>query len=310
MNIKIVFMGSPEFSLFTLASLIENYDVVGVVTQPDRPSGRGKKLKSLPVKLLAEKENIPIIQPSRLKEPGVFDQLMTWNPDLIVVVAFGQILRANVLELPKFGCVNVHASLLPRWRGAAPIQAAIYHGDEVTGVTIMKMDSGIDTGPIISKKPLRILSKDTSVSLSSKLSKLGSELLIETLPGYLNGNLLPREQSSGNETYASMIKKNDGKLNFNRSAKELERQIRAYYPWPGCYIEIDSNRLKIIEAEVVLGQKIDSGKFDTFSEFPIIGTSKNALMLRTVQPAGKKPMPGDIFLRGFRNWKALKINED
>ena len=310
MNKKVVFMGSPAFSLFSLEALIKKFNVVGIVTQPDRPAGRGKKLKSPPVKLIAERENIPLIQPLRLKEDGVIDQLMAWEPDFIVVVAFGQILRSNVLSLPEFGCINVHASLLPKWRGAAPIQAAIYHGDEVTGVTIMKMDSGIDTGPIIAQKSLRILQNETAESLSKKLSKLGSELLIDTLPGYLNGKLVSIAQNSITESYAPMIKKEDGKLDLKRTAKELVQQIRAYLPWPGCYIEIGSDRLKIIEAETVNGLKIDCCELEIYEKFPIIGTSNGGLLLRTVQPAGKRPMSGDLFLRGFRDWKTQKITED
>ena len=172
---KIVFMGSPDFALSTLRKLADTYNVVGVVTQPDRASGRGRELKSPPVKILAQELNIPVMQPEKLKQPEVMEQLLAWAPDLIVVAAFGQILRKDVLELPPHGCINVHASLLPRWRGAAPINAAILHGDEETGVTIMQMDVGLDTGPMLSKRSIRIKPDDTAGSVFETLSMLGAD---------------------------------------------------------------------------------------------------------------------------------------
>ena len=310
MKKRIVFMGSPDFSIPTLSALIKNYDVVGVVTQPDRPAGRGKKLKSPPVKELALEESIPVIQPKRLKDEGVFEEITNWSPDLIVVVAFGQILRTNILELPPYGCINVHASLLPRWRGAAPIQAAIYHGDSETGVTIMKMDSGIDTGPILTQQSTKILPGESAESLSKRLSILGSVLLIETLKGYLDGAIFPHEQTSDNATYAPMIKKEDGKLDFHKSAVELERQIRAYYPWPGCFIKLDGDRIKIINAKPELSLNFKPGELGVYESFPVVGTSRGALLLQTVQPEGKKQMSGDVFLRGYRKWNTNKFIED
>ena len=187
-------MGSPDFSLPILHKLANTYTVVGVVTQPDRASGRGRELKPPPVKLLAEELNIPVIQPEKLRQPEAMEQLRLWNPDLIVVAAFGQILKKDVLYLPRFGCINVHASLLPRWRGAAPINAAILHGDEETGVTIMKMDVGLDTGPILTQRPIYLTRDDTAGSVFEKLSHLGASLLIETLPDYLSGKIDPAPQ--------------------------------------------------------------------------------------------------------------------
>ena len=182
-----VFMGSPDLALPILQALAAHYPIVGVVTQPDRPAGRGQALTPPPVKVLAEKLALPVIQPRRLREPEAMERLRSWAPELIVVAAFGQILRPEVLDLPRYGCINVHASLLPRWRGAAPIQAAILHGDADTGVTIMKMDPGVDTGPLLSQRSLPISPQDTAASLSEKLSALGAELLLETLPAYLKG---------------------------------------------------------------------------------------------------------------------------
>ncbi|HEX2997997.1 MAG TPA: methionyl-tRNA formyltransferase, partial [Anaerolineales bacterium] len=227
---KVVFMGSPDFSLPTLRALAEHYDLIGVVTQPDRASGRGRELKPPSVKLLAQELNLPVIQPEKLKQPEAMEQLRLWNPDLIVVAAFGQLLRKDVLELPPFGCINVHASLLPRWRGAAPINAALLHGDEETGVTIMKMDVGLDTGPTLSRRAIRLTPDDTAGSVFETLSALGAELLIETLPDYLSGKLQPVPQTDEGTTYAPMLKKEEGRLDFTHAAEELERRVRAFNP--------------------------------------------------------------------------------
>jgi methionyl-tRNA formyltransferase len=301
-NIKIVFMGSPEFAIPSLIGLIENFNVVGVVTQPDKPAGRGKALKAPPIKEIALQHQIEFIQPKRLSEPGVFGQLQRWAPDSIVVVAFGQILRQEVLDLPGYGCVNVHGSLLPRWRGAAPIQAAILHGDEETGITIMKMDAGVDTGPILKQKSITIRDEDTSESLGKSLSHLGAKLLIETLPDYLMGNLKPISQPEEGATYATRLEKENGFLDFSKSALELDRQVRAYFPWPGSFLEIGEERIKVMATRIIHDVNLESGERGQVSGFPVVGTSRGGLMLEQVQPAGKKIMTGKMFLNGFRNW--------
>ena len=242
---KIVFMGSPDFALETLRSLYESYPVTGVVTQPDRAAGRGRALKPPPVKTLALELGIPLIQPEKLRQPEALETLRAWSPDLIVVAAFGQILRQEVLDLPSFGCLNVHASLLPRWRGAAPINAAILHGDEETGVTIMKMDAGLDTGPILSQRAVRIAPDETAGSLFAKLSGLGAELLLDTLAGYLAGEIIPRPQPEEDVTYALMLKKEEGRLEFSQPAEVLERKVRAFDPWPGTYFDWEGTILKV-----------------------------------------------------------------
>src|SRR5512136_2516429 len=211
---RIVFMGSPDFAVPALEALARNYTVVGVVTQPDRPAGRGGDLRPPAVKEAALRLGIPSIQPEKSRQPEALDQLKAWAPDVIVVAAFGQILRTNVLELPRFGCINIHGSLLPRWRGAAPIQAAILAGDKETGITIMKMDPGVDTGPILSQRALRMASDETGGSLFVKMSILGADLLLETLPRYLDGELLPQTQPEEGATYAPMLRKEDGLLDF------------------------------------------------------------------------------------------------
>src|SRR5919109_1040347 len=222
LSARVVFMGSPDFALPSLGTLAQHYQVIGVVTQPDRASGRGREIKMPPVKSLALELEIPVIQPEKLRAPEAMEQLRRWNPDLIVVAAFGQILKKDVLDLPRFGCVNVHASLLPRWRGAAPINAAILHGDEETGVTIMQMDVGLDTGPMLSQRSIRLTREDTAGSVFEKLSRLGAELLIDTLPDYLSGKLMPTPQPEEGVTYAPMLKKEEGKLDFSHDVSELE----------------------------------------------------------------------------------------
>src|SRR5215211_7077253 len=223
----LVFMGSPDFALPTLQALAEHYEVVGVVTQPDRAAGRGRERKAPPVKTLALELGIPVMQPEKLRLPEAMEQLRAWAPDLIVVAAFGQILKQDVLELPRFGCINVHASLLPRWRGAAPINAAILHGDEETGVTIMQMDVGLDTGPMLSQRSIPLMPEDTAGSVFEKLSTLGADLLLETLPDYLSGKLTPTPQPEEGVTYAPMLKKEEGQLDFTHEVNELERRVRA-----------------------------------------------------------------------------------
>lgn len=300
-----MFMGSPEFALPTLNMLVQHFSVVGVVTQPDRPSGRGRTLTPPPVKVVAQQLGIETIQPNRLKDAGVWEKLVEWSPDVIVVAAFGQILRQNVLDLPRYGCVNVHASLLPRWRGAAPIQAAILHGDEVSGVTIMKMDAGIDTGPILAQRSIPIQADDDAESLGKKLATLGAELLIETLPAYLCGEIQPQPQDESRATYAPMLKKEEGELSFLQPAEYLERKIRAYFPWPGAFMIWDSQLLKVKRAFVRQQNLIPAGKRSVVDGLPAIGTADGVLVLREVQPAGKKWMSGEEFLRGARHWREI-----
>jgi methionyl-tRNA formyltransferase len=303
MSIRIVFMGSPDFALPVLSALAKKYQVVGVITQPDRASGRGRDLKPPPVKALALELNIPVMQPEKLRAPEAMEQLRAWAPDLIVVAAFGQILKKDVLELPSFGCINVHASLLPRWRGAAPINAAILAGDEEIGVTIMKMDVGLDTGPMLAMKSMRLASDLTTDSALQALSQLGADLLIETLPDYISGKLIPHAQPEDGTTYAPMLKKDDGLLDFTRSAFELERRVRAMNPWPGAWFEWNGNLLKVMRASVLSGEKgLASGSRFIIEGRPAVMSADGALALDEVQPSGRKIMSGKAFLSGVRNW--------
>ncbi len=303
LNPRIVFMGSPGFALPTLQALANHYPVVGVVTQPDRPAGRGRRLASPPVKTLAAELGIPVLQPKRLRsDQHAKEQIWAWKPDVIVVVAFGQILKSDILRSPPFGCLNVHASLLPRWRGVSPIQAAIRHGDSETGVTIMLMDEGIDTGPILAQRAIPITPQDTGGSLSEKLARLGAELLLETLPNYLNGNIIPKPQGESPTPYLSMLSKSDGELDFNQPADSLERLVRAYQPWPGTFTWWKGAPLKVLAAHPVKAASPGAGVQTIAEGKPAIGTCDGLLVLDQVQPAGKKPMSGEVFLRGARDW--------
>lgn len=303
---RIVFMGSPDFAVPALEALARRYPVVGVVTQPDRPAGRGGTVRLPAVKRAALRLGLPVIQPEKLRQPEAMEQLRAWSPDVIVVAAFGQILRPAVLDLPPFGCLNVHGSLLPRWRGAAPVQAAILAGDAETGITIMKMDAGVDTGPILSQRALPIAADETGGSLFVKMSALGAELLLETLPRYLSGELVPQPQPEGGATYAPMLKKEDGLLDFNQPAAALERRVRAMNPWPGAYFEWAGGILKVHKAHtdfVFTYMFQPPGTRTVCDGLPAIYGGDNAmLVLDEIQPAGKKSMPGKAFLSGAREW--------
>ena len=295
-------MGSPDFAVPALEALVEQYPVAGVVAQPDRPAGRGGALKPPAVKAAALRLGIPVIQPEKLRNPEAMELLRTWAPDLIVVAAFGQILRPDVLDLPKYGCINIHGSLLPRGRGAAPIQASILTGDTETGITIMKMDPGVDTGPMLSQRAIPITPQDTAGTLFEKLAPLGAELLIETLPRYLSGDLQPQPQPAEGVTYVPMLKKEDGLLDFNQPAALLERRVRAFTPWPGTWFEWNEVPIKVLRARVGAEKSLDAGSRLIIEGYPAISTSEGIFILEEIQPAGKKRMSGKAFLAGARDW--------
>lgn len=292
-------MSSPEFGIPALESLALISQVVGVITQPDRPSGRGKHLVPPPIKNFALHLGLPVIQPKRLRDPETMAQLTEWEPDLIVVAAYGQILKPALLGLPALGCINLHASLLPRHRGAAPIQAAILAGDETTGISLMQMDQGLDTGPILAQESIPILPEDTAKTLAEKLSVLAADTLRKHLPVYIQGGLSPKPQDDTQATYAPQLRKEDGKLDFHLPAIVLERKVRAYFPWPGAYTLLDGQILKIHTAGVEQGKSLAPvGSISIHAHFPAIQTGQGWLILRDVQPAGRRAMTGDVFLRG------------
>ena len=298
---RIVFMGTPEFAVPSLRKLIETQEVVGVVTQPDRPAGRGRQLKPPPVKVLAQEAGIPIYQPKSLRGEEAAEPLREWAPQLIVVAAFGQILRSNVLELPAHGCLNVHASLLPRWRGAAPIQHAILAGDALTGISLMHMDQGLDTGPVYAQRAIPIRPSDTAATLHDHLAELGAELLGERLDEIVTGRLVAEIQDDSRSTYAPLIKKEDGTIDWQQSAVEIDRLIRAMTPWPGAFSTWKGKRLKILNAELVTGSvpaTSQPGQVVKTATGVAVVTGQGAVQLRHIQLAGKKTTSVEEFLRG------------
>jgi methionyl-tRNA formyltransferase len=302
MSPQIVFMGSPEFALPTLEELHRNYKVVGVVTQPDRPSGRGRKPQPCAVKMLAQELKLPVFQPESLRKLSAVTELAKWKPDLIVVAAFGQILPKAVLEMPDKGCLNVHASLLPLWRGASPIQAAIANGDEQTGVTIMQMDEGMDTGNILAQRSVPIRPGTTAPELSNQLAYLGARTLIEVLPAYLCGTLAAIPQDDSRKTFAPKLSKENSILDLQLSAQKLLNQIHAYQPWPGAVFDWQGKRIKILEAHAHPTFECESGGHYLVNGLPALGTGEGLLVLDSLQPEGKKPMDGKSFLNGHPDW--------
>src|SRR5262249_52262656 len=244
--LRLVFMGTPEFAVPSLRTLIEGKDlVVGVITQPDQPSGRGMVLHTLPIKALATSHHLPVFQPPRLRDPGVLVRLQSWQPDLIVVVAYGKMLPQTVLTLPPYGCINVHASLLPKYRGAAPIQWAIAGGERETGVTIMYISERMDAGDILLQKTLTIADDDTGGTLHDKLAVLGADALGEALQLLKAGQLVAHPQNEAAATYASLIHKEEGRIDWHQDVAALERRIRAFNPWPSAYTTVHGRLLKI-----------------------------------------------------------------
>ena len=301
---KVVFMGTPDFAVGTLEALIEaGHEVIGVVTQPDKPKGRGKTLMATPVKEVALKHQIPVYQPKKVREAGFTETLGRLAPDVIVVAAFGQIITKEILDIPRFGCINVHASLLPAYRGAAPIQWAVINGEKESGVTIMQMDEGLDTGDMIDKVVVPLAEDETGGSLFDKLSQAGARLCVKVLKDLEEGNAVRVKQTEESNTpYASMISKKMGEIDWNRSAKSIEQLIRGLDPWPSAYTKLQGKTLKLWKAEAqkenvpegVPGEVVKVER-DTFC----IQTGDGILKIEEVQLEGKKRMDTAAFLRGF-----------
>lgn len=308
---RIVFMGSPKFAVPSLEALVTSHDLVGVVTQPDRPAGRGGTLRRPPVKVAAQTHGLPVFQPPTLRSAEALAQLRAWDPTLIVVAAFGQILTHDVLELPPYGCLNVHPSLLPRWRGPAPVPAAIMAGDEVTGVTIMKLDPGVDTGPILSQREEPVRSTDTAATLLTRLSHVGAELLVETISPYLAGELAPRPQPETGVTYSQELEKEDGRLDWSQPAIVLDRQIRAVSPWPGAFTTWKGRRLKVLAAAPLPDHETEGlpGTVVAVGRGAGVVTGQGALQLLEVQRAGKRALPIRDFLNGYQDFVGSRLGE-
>jgi len=298
---KIVFMGTPEFTVPTLKLLIENHDVIGVVTQPDRPAGRKNKMRPSPVKEVAIEAGIPVFQPKRLRYPEAIEELKKWEADFHVVVAFGQILPQAVLDMPKIAPINIHGSLLPRWRGAAPIHAAIREGDTETGITIMMIDAGLDTGPMLTKHSIPIEKFETAETLHDKLSQIGAELLIETLPKVISGEVQPQQQDDSLATYSPQIKKEEGLIDWSQDAQVIERLVRAFTPWPGTFTFWNDKQLKIHSGIDGVGTAPHGEVVEKNGQIAI-GTGDGLYYPHEVQLAGKKRVSITDFANGYSDF--------
>ena len=301
---RIVFIGTGEIGVPTLRALLNSdHEVVAVVTQPDKPVGREQRIEPPPIKKAlisrARPPGAPIFQPARIKDPPAVEEIRDLTPDVIVVAAYGQILPRDVLEIPRLACLNLHASLLPRWRGAAPIQAAIAAGDRETGITVMYMDEGLDTGEILSQRGVEILPNDTGGSLHDRLAQIAPETLLESLRLLAAGNAPRIPQENTRATYAPKLKRGHGQIDWSESAEAVERKIRAYNPWPGAFMKVDRQNLKIFSASVLdlTGQP---GEILRSDKDLIVATGKGALSLAEVQLEGKRRMTAVEFLRGHR----------
>jgi methionyl-tRNA formyltransferase len=311
---KIVFAGTPDFAVPPLKALLDSHhSVIAVFTQPDRPRGRGQILHQSPVKILAESHHIPIYQPINLKNPDDQKILHDLKPDLLVVVAYGLILPKAVLDIPKFGCINIHASLLPRWRGAAPIQHALLAGDKTTGICTMQMDQGLDTGDVLIKKICDITPEETSQTLHDKLSALGATALLETLEKLEKGFLNPQKQDSTNITYATKISKTDAKIDWQESAAVLDRKIRAFNPWPVAFAELAGHTIRIWSAKVNLEKNLDQnikpGTIVAVDKDSLdIATGDGILTLLELQLPGGKRLPVSEILHSKSGMFKIMLN--
>lgn len=304
---KVIFMGTPDFASGALEAMIEaGHEVAAVVTQPDKPKGRGKEMRMPPVKACALKYGIPVLQPVKVREPKEVAKLASFGADIFVVAAFGQLLPEEILKLPKFGCVNIHASLLPKYRGAAPIQWAILNGERETGITIMQMDKGLDTGDILMKRVVPIGERETGESLYDKLSGAGAELIVEALPKIEKGELKAQKQNEEEATYVGMLKKSMGLIHWEKDAASIDRLVRGLNSWPSAYTYYRKKSLKIWECEAILEENgsretegmagaVEKVEKDAF----YVRTGKGLLKVMQVQPEGKKRMAVKDFLLGY-----------
>jgi methionyl-tRNA formyltransferase len=302
--LRLVFMGTPELAAVCLDALLRapEFQVVGVVTQPDRPKGRDLKLTPPPVKELALRHHLPVLQPAKARDESFLAQLTAWQPELIAVAAFGQILPQSILDLPKFGCLNVHTSLLPKYRGAAPIQTAILNGDAETGVTIMKMDIGLDTGAILSVERTPIDAADNAQTLHDRLAKLGAALLAKTIPDYIAGRITPQPQPNEGVSHCAKIKKQDGAIDWNLPARTLWNRVRGFTPWPGAFTHLTAQAkpflLKIWEAEPAEGKGLPGEILRAEKHGIVVACGEDALRIFTLQREGGRRVSAAEFLAG------------
>ena len=306
---RIIFMGTPDFSVGTLEALVEaGHEVVLAVTQPDKPKGRGKEMQFTPVKECALRHGIPVFQPKKVRDPECVEELKKYQADVCVVIAFGQILPKEILEMTPYGCINVHASLLPSYRGAAPIQWAVIRGEKISGVTTMQMDEGLDTGDMLEKTEIILDEKETGGSLHDKLAEAGAKLCVHTLDKLVQGDLTPQKQGESPTEYARMLDKKLGDINWEQSAVEIERLIRGLNPWPSAYTDWNGKTMKIWEADAVTGENTEKAPgtiTDVTKDDFAVQTGDGQLRVRALQIPGKKRMEADAFLRGYQ----VKVGE-
>lgn len=302
---RILFMGTPEFAVPSLAALLAaGYDVVGVLTREDRPAGRGQRVEESPVKQFAKTHGLTIQQPHTLRNAEAQAELVALAPDMIVVAAYGLILPQEILDLPRFGCINVHGSLLPRHRGAAPIAAAILAGDAEAGISIMLMDAGVDTGPVLRSAAIPIAADDTTGALTEKLAHLGANLLLATLPAWLTGEIVPQPQPAEGATFCPRIEKEQGRIDWREPAEVIARKVRAYQPWPSAYTHWGPLLLKVLKARAEPGASGQEPGMVIAGPRHAVGviTGTGVLWLEEVQIAGKRAMPVPAFLQGARGF--------
>ncbi len=295
---RTIFMGTPDFAVPTLQSLVASTDVVLVVSNPDRPSGRGRKLRPTPVKQAAQQAGIPVYQPKGLRRAEVADKLVALAPDAIVVAAYGKLLPPKVLEIPRLGCINVHASLLPAYRGAAPINWAIMNGEKQSGVTIMLMEEGLDTGPILAQRTVPITLEDTAQTLSDKLAMLGADLLVETITAFDQGRVTPRPQPTEGASYAPMLTKTQGRISFDKPARKVFDHIRGTDPWPGAFSFLGDERLKLFRPKMTSGTGRPGEVLGLENEALVVACSKDAVAIGQLQLPGKKRMEAAALIKG------------
>ena len=323
---RIVYMGTPEFAAVSLDAIVKEHAVVAVITQPDKPQGRNRKLVPTPVKVKAQAYDIPVYQPVKIREEESVQMIRDYNPDVIVVAAYGQILPESILNIPKYGCINIHASLLPKYRGAAPIERAIIDGEVMTGVTTMYMEKGLDTGDMIEKAEVPITGEDTGASLHDKLAEAGAALILTTLAKLEAGTVTRTKQDDAQSCYAAMLTKELGRMDFTRPAVELERLIRGLNPWPCAYTTIDRKNVKLYKAEVI---NLDAQMRQTLQEkseqilafapgeivevakkYFVIACGEGALRVRNLQPEGKKAMDTSAYLNGNPLKPGMRAGEE
>jgi methionyl-tRNA formyltransferase len=298
---RVVFLGTPEFAVPSLDALVASgHSVLAAFTQPDRPKGRGQQLAESPVKQAALRLGIPVFQPERIRRPESFEQLRSFQADLMVVVGYGQIIPQSIIDLPRSGILNVHASLLPKYRGAAPIQWAIANGETTTGVTIMQIDAGLDTGDMLAKATAEIGGEETAPELSLRLAALGAQLLVRTVKDIKNGAAQREKQNDSEATLAPILKKEDGRVDWTAPAREIDNRRRAFTPWPGAYTTFRSQSLSLIRTEPSKVKSLSPGAVMIEGRKLLVGTGDGTLIVSEVQPGGKKRMSSEAFINGYK----------